>query len=405
MRTSFQAGTATPILFPSPYCSSCPLSDLCHEKDTILGCTSLGPAHPTLLHPSKVGWIEALCELSGGQFDLPARAQDIPDLPAFIPRILSPARRRWPYQAAAAISLRDVERLAVEVQSTGLSAKHIMGLTADQLLIVLGFEHDRFLIPAWRRRASIIEAINTVQPDLAVAWSYSVWHRHAAGWLYPRSEHLINLKRGFVTFHDLQAAGVPAIPHCYWGIRDDLQRWTSWLSKNPAVTTIAIDLQTADRDADWLQALEDLAYFRANLSREVRVLFSGVCALDRIAQLQCAWPGYSLTNFGALYTAHFRFVQGKFGLRSANPSNQTRPREEIFQAVTQEYSDQIKSFRAGVGTEVTLSSSGKNSLFPLRGREAPVPVWPPDCRYGDVIQLALDRASLKRSGLLATEVA
>jgi hypothetical protein len=328
------------VLHTSPYCPSCPVTHLCHEQNTARGCWPEGPQHPNLLHPTKRDFRERITEVNGFDFDdIQAIDLKTPPIPRYVPRIrIGAGIGGYDLVAAVGIALREVERLAANVRLRGRPAKEILGIPPGHALIVLGFEKDSFLEDAWRpeRRRSVLEAMRDVQPDLAVAWGFSVWYRHADGWVYPRAEQLYSIKRSLVTFANLQQLGIPAIPHIYWGDAEDLDRWARWLAANPTVSMIAVDLQTADSCADWSLALRGLAYLRTKARRDLHLLANGPCALPRIRDLDKVWPGCSVTNFGAYFAAFFRYKR-RYGLQAWWADDDVS-RQVIFQDAVSQYS-------------------------------------------------------------------
>lgn len=330
-------------LFASPYCASCPArGKLCRDCDTARGCREGGPQHPHLLHPMNPDWIDRFTEVNGLDLGtVVAVEQAIPSLPPYIPRIRINAEiRAYSGIPAFALSLREVERLAVAVRETGTLAKGLLGIPEDHLLLVLGFEKDDYLekVWPWPRRRELLAAIRTIRPDLATAWGYSVWYRHAEGWIYPRIEQLNNIKRSLVTYQNLQSMGIPAIPHVYWGDCSDLDRWVEWLSENPSVSTIAVDLQTTDSCGDWATALRGIAYLRRTLPRKVKALFNGPSKPERIGELAAIWPDCSITSFAAYFSAINRF-KPMFGLRASWTIQPPLLRGSIVQLATEEYSE------------------------------------------------------------------
>jgi hypothetical protein len=205
------------------------------------------------------------------------------------------------------VPLREVQRLAMEAERNSCTAKAILGLEEEQILLVAGFERDEFLERAWPlpQRRRLLTAIRAIRPDAAIAWGYSMWHRFPTGEPTPRLDHWYNLKRSLIVYAELQDIGVPAIPHMYWGLREDLLRWSEWLRQNPGVSVMAIDLQTVDADADWQAIIRDIRYFRSVLPRDIRRLFSGICEASRIRTLREVWPNSSLCNQGPFFSVAF----------------------------------------------------------------------------------------------------
>lgn len=293
------------VLRESPYCDTCPVR--CGEGRTELGCSpDFEPPKrfgSYALHVSSPDFLARVVECNGLDLDIEARPQDLPALPGYFPQI-----RQWKRidsfrgVSAVAVPLDGVMRLANTVRATGRSAKAILGLADEQLLVVGGFAHDRFLERMWPRpaRSRLLEAIRTIEPDTAIAWGYSVWHGDSEGRPYPRPDHLYNLKRSLLVYKGLQDLDVPTIPHTYWGLRADLLSWSGWLARNPCVSSIAIDLQTVDSDADWAGVMRDIVYFQSILPRDVRGVFNGVCHVDRVRRLREVWP-----NFGPFFAVVF----------------------------------------------------------------------------------------------------
>jgi hypothetical protein len=294
------------VLRGSPYCSDCPMRCECSEQWTALGCSpdsvspELGRAY--LLNPLSDDFKQRFIECDTFDLSIPARQLQLPPLPAYIPT----SRLGRPIQdfrgiTAIAIPLREVSRLVASMQAQGHTAKMLLGLAEHQQLWISGFERDSFLERAWPRRTQLLDQIQMIGPDAAIAWGYSVWHRNTAGWLVPRLDHFYAPKRTLVVFGQLQQRGIPAVVNVYWGVRHDLHRWAKWLADNPIVTTIAMDLQTLDTRADWEAGIRDIEYFRQILSRDIRCLFSGVCHPERVTRLRNVWPNATLCNSQAWF--------------------------------------------------------------------------------------------------------
>ena len=381
------------VLVPSPYCGTCPINQLCHEGLSELGCPPDGPVHKSVLHPSKPDWLPRIAEVNGFDLDYPAVDQDIPMLPSYVPRTRF-GRATTIFQSANAIALplEEVKRLAAQVISSGRSARELLGLTQRQLLVVLGFERDEFLEQAWLfpERGELIRAIKVVDPDVAIAWSYSVWHRHSSGWIYPRVEHLYNIKRSMIIYADLQKMGIPAIPHLYWGLREDLDRWANWLQDNPCVSTIAIDLQTTDTGRDWQTAMEEIEYLRSILPRDIRLLFSGVCHIDKVIHLREVWPNLSVCNYAALFALQFRFKR-QYGLRSPWVMCNNWSDAAIVESVVHQYEEVIQNERSTAERLEILQSDlkGVGGQDEVAGQSE----WPDDRTSGVYAKPAFPRIS------------
>lgn len=300
------------VLSASPSCGTCPARHLCDEGTTAGGCSpffspTAGLAAP-VLHSASPEFAVRWTECNGLDLNIDAKKQTLPPLPPYFPQV-----RPWKRVSdlsditAVALPLAHVAALASNVQKTSRTAKQILGLSPDQLLVVTGFANDRFLESSWprRNRSALLRAIAEVAPDAAIAWGFSVYQFTASGNPYLRLHQLYNIKRSLVVYAELQDLGIPAIPHTYWGSQSDLRRWSAWLESNTLVDTIAIDLQTADADRAWIEIMRDLGYFRTILSRDIRCLFNGVCRAERVKQLSELWPNSSLCNMGPYFAVVF----------------------------------------------------------------------------------------------------
>lgn len=388
-------------LVPSPYCRGCPARGICREQRTELGCQPSGPPHPALLHPENPDWLVRYGEVNGFELHYDALPQDLPELPSYIPAVRpNPWAGGLPSVEALAIPLAYVERLARQVRKHGVSAKRLLGLGEHQPLIVLGFASDDFLERNWcdPDRTRLLMAIKAVEPDAAIAWNYSVWHRHARGWTYPRVEHLYNQKRSLQIYAQLQDMGIAAIPHIYWGIQDDLSRWSEWLSDNSSIRTVAIDLQTVDSETAWRASINALRCFRALLPTGIHILFSGVCRKERVVELRRVWPESSLCNHGPWFASAIRYKRA-YGLArpwAMRPDQWSKP--AIFQDVVRQYATlgQIAD-RPAPSCELACISS-----VPSAGITSPrITVFPPARWQGGSRQLSFGDIPHVASGSIA----
>jgi hypothetical protein len=101
------------------------------------------------------------------------------------------------------------------------TSKQALGLEDAQCLIVTGFAKDSLLEGYWRkqRRTTLIDTIKAIAPDAAIAWGYSVYTYTRAENAHLRGDQLYNIKRSHKVYAEMQDAGIPTIPHTYWGDR------------------------------------------------------------------------------------------------------------------------------------------------------------------------------------------
>jgi hypothetical protein len=156
--------------------------------------------------------------------DIILNGQLPPNLPAFIPQVDGSAitvvdeHLMWP---AYAVGLRRVFSPAthqIVPRFAGMPARQVLGLRPDQRAILAGYGEDPLVEAFWTRRHQLIGQIAAQGWDLVLACNYSVYGN------WPRTEHLINMRRSLVLAADFAAAGVLAVPNLYWYRLEDLGR-------------------------------------------------------------------------------------------------------------------------------------------------------------------------------------
>ena len=117
----------------------------------------------------------------------------------------------------------------------------------------------------------------------------------------PRMEHLINIKRTWLTVAQMQQrSSLIAIPHLQWATILDLQRQLHY-AQEQGFHTLTLNLQMVKRQG-WDVVALGLPLIRAQ-SPELRLLFTGVVSLKRLLELARLFPEASFTNTTAHYLA------------------------------------------------------------------------------------------------------
>ncbi|HEX9008643.1 MAG TPA: hypothetical protein VF837_05270 [Patescibacteria group bacterium] len=153
----------------------------------------------------------------------------------------------------------------------------------------------------WPERHKIYEQFQRLGFDLVTSINYSVW------FCQTHSEHLINVKRNWLTFHEMQKFGLPAIPNIYWYGRKDLARWVEWLNNNPQVKTASINLQTLRTPDSW-NTVTDLEFLAEHLDHKIQFLVDGPTTPERIELIKKILPSVSFTNKFCFSTAASGFT-------------------------------------------------------------------------------------------------
>lgn len=267
-----------------PLCSCCPWREDCGAMFGDKACRAKWKSEawggPQPLHPSFRITAEFLRSVGGSTFDdVIARPVPVPPLPSYLSLIRM--RRHLEGQLhhpAYAIAAGEV----IGTRSKPLTAQAVrdmVGLGDDQLVVCALFGKDKFLERLWNHRHRFLPELAHAGFDLIVAPSYSLWEPR------PRPEHLYALKRSLVVFRILQELGAPAIPRLAWSIAKDVERLARWISDNPAVSHLAIDLTTYGGSRAYAAQLKLLKTFDGLSEARLFYLVNGPSRLDRIQAL------------------------------------------------------------------------------------------------------------------------
>jgi len=163
------------------------------------------------------------------------------------------------------------------VHGHDLSGKRsLLGIPRDSAFVLLLHGKDRDIEPLWKWQDNVIAAIKSGKFDLVVPPDFSIM------WDEPRFEHLVNMRRTLQFFRLLQDNDIPTVPHLFWYRDIDLHRHIEWLTSNPCVSTIAINLQLGREDEVWRHFLDGLRRLQTELPRRLHFLLCGVSDPARI---------------------------------------------------------------------------------------------------------------------------
>lgn len=266
-------------------------------------------------------------------------AKPTPDvmLPPFIPIVPAGSqkiliRNSLPFVATTLPSVISPNELSVSKD-----IRKRLGVDKKTKIILLSYGRDSLIEKIWPIRQEIFRKFAALDLELISAINYSVWLKD------PHAERLINIKRGLLTFEDMQQLNMPAIPHIYWTGRKDLIRWANWLSQNHGVRTIAINLQT-ERGGTWNQTIRDLEFFVSLLGNSQHLLITGASNPTRARQLKRVIPNLTLSNKDCAISAVNSFLMKELHGK-IEKSHSDLPKNEIFRKNIELYEDLLKSDR------------------------------------------------------------
>jgi len=184
------------------------------------------------------------------------------------------------------------------------------GLSYLSRLICVGNYLDAKLEKLWsaQLRDPVWLKVRTLGFEFATSLNFSIYLDE------PRMEHLLNVKRTWLTVARMQqTSSLIPIPHLQWATLLDLRRQLDY-AQEQGFHTLTMNLQLVKRQG-WDTVAAGIPIIQEQVHREqgrtrpeLRLLFTGVAGLKRMAELAEAFPNASFTNTTAHYLAQ-RYTQ------------------------------------------------------------------------------------------------
>ncbi|NUK15793.1 DUF4417 domain-containing protein [Streptomyces lunaelactis] len=212
---------------------------------------------------------------------------EFPDLPAFIPMTDGSAvtqldaSLRWPAYGVGMRRVFSPDTHTIYPRFAGKQAREALALRDGQKAVLVGYGEDPLVEAFWtyRKRDGLVEEIASQGWDLVLSPNYSIYGN------WPRTEHLLNMRRCLLIAQEFADAGVAAVPNVYWFRLEDLKRYTAWIEDAPP-PAIAVNVQTVRENNNWdTWALPGLYWLAENLPADLPVILTGLSRVDRIAQV------------------------------------------------------------------------------------------------------------------------
>jgi hypothetical protein len=239
-----------------------------------------------------------MAEARGVQLDdVIARNIIVPPLPRFIPNVPRGNPAMYNKYAPEFVTVNLGKLVSTEKLRVATSLTNALGLPPTTKVIVQCYGKDRLIENMWPARHEVFRLLGHLRPYAITSVNYSIWDSQ------PHAEHFLNIKRGLLTYEDLQELDLPTIPHIYWSSKETIIAWARWLQQNPSIGMIAINLQTIRKKEDWLKAIKDLTYFSSLLPQEMHYFIAGPQSLERVQEIVALLPNLTLTNGYVSYTA------------------------------------------------------------------------------------------------------
>lgn len=270
-----------------PPLAACEMLCLCGHKGTAAGCSGIPRAD--LLGRLDPDFGAALAEVRGLNLGLTrAIEQSLPPLPRFLAQVDGTAVCSDLVRPTVAVAFGILRRRAGREPRSHQTLTERLKVAPGTQVGLLLFAKDKVLEDLWRRRDRWIPTIADWRPGFVVAPDFSVWDGD------PALGSQYNIVRSLRFFEALQRAGIPSIPHLYWGSQIQLDAWADWLRDN-APPTIAMDLQCRG-GAQFTRLLADLRSLRERLTSPTHLVVSGIGPSRDLARLIERWPDVTVTR-------------------------------------------------------------------------------------------------------------
>jgi hypothetical protein len=250
---------------------------------------------------------DRLAAIGGLALDVPLAPQPALRLPLFFPQLINGLQipdllaRELVFAVGIEKVLTptgEVSRRAIPHEFGTHSLRCQWGIGEGVQLICIGNARDDCLEKLWNAQAetNIWGRIMALGFNAATSLNFSIYLDD------PRLEHLINVKRTWLTVRQMQeTSSLMPIPHLQWATLPDLERQLAY-AQAQGFHTLTLNLQMVKRQG-WDTVAEGLALIRER-APGLRLLFAGVASLKRIAEVARFFPDRSQVAFTNA-NAHF----------------------------------------------------------------------------------------------------
>jgi len=261
------------------------------------------------------GWLESL---GGLALDVPLRPQPQFRLTGYFPQLLNGLEVPAALQRAPDVGVGiakvltprgQISRRALPWEFGPYNLRVQWGLNELTRLICVGNYLDDYLEQLWAAQGEgdVWLRVRVLGFDFATSLNFSIYLDD------PRLEHLVNIKRTWLTVARMQAtSSLIAIPHLQWATILDLQRQLHY-AQEQGFHTLTLNLQMTKRQG-WDVVATGLPLIQAQMPG-VHLLFSGVVGLKRVELLARTFPTASFTSTTSHYLAQRRVRLQRDGVR------------------------------------------------------------------------------------------
>lgn len=294
-------------------------------------------------HPDIEKFIE---DVDGLDFSSVKAKGSLPlTLPLFIPSILSNGFKNKINLPLVALPVSEIfrsqprkEKGFIKIPKSKLKEdiKKSFGLFPDNKIILLSYGSDKLIEEIWLNgEKDFFPKLKNLDIEMATAFNFSLFFGEC------RLGQRINLKKSLKTFEMYQKYNIPSIPHIYWLNKFDLDEWITWLSANPNVKMIAINLQTFKKD-QYNFILKGIEYLIKNSPNPPFLFLNGQFGLGFLKELSKITKNVSISNLVIYMKAQCsqRLVKNNHGLGFIYDNKFSK--EKIFEYSIQLYEKELR---------------------------------------------------------------
>ncbi|MDQ1543954.1 MAG: hypothetical protein QOK08_1592 [Actinomycetota bacterium] len=241
------------------------------------------------LHPLRDDFEHVFEQVEGVGFDdVVAVSQPLVEFGAYLPQVAWDSALSRERVAPPHLGVRVDEVMRHGRVRTADELRSHLGLKPTTRVTLLLFAHDDELEAFADGGQAYLDQVAAGGYSSVTAPSYSLWMPRR------RPDNLLSLRRSMLTFEALQARGVTVLPRVGWVEQVDMLRFAEWISANPHVGQVSLDLMTY-KAREFSRHTSLLAEFDALTGERLHYFVNGVAARKRIVEIYLATAAARVT--------------------------------------------------------------------------------------------------------------
>lgn len=184
------------------------------------------------------------------------------------------------------------------VTGRAVTAKHrrplrdVYRLGAGTKIALQLYVEDRVLEGFWAKRRRIIADLAAMDFDLVLAPNFSVWRNSE------RFQSLAAERKAFASYHEMIAAGIPAVPDIgFYLFEPDGRLWAEWINSQSDLQAVSVFCGGRKIHAEvraHRETVEDIGLLHEAVRADVTFILGGIHSPARLLDYRRATPGRRL---------------------------------------------------------------------------------------------------------------